>query len=457
MRWQCNLARRFKKDSAYAAEYKAFMDNVLAKGYAERVPQEQLCRNDGHVWHIPHHGVYHKRKNKLRVVFDCSSSYRGQSLNAELLQGPDLASSLLGILLRFCQGRIAIMADIEAMYYQVQVREDHRDFLRFLWWPGGDTTKPLEAYRMNVHLFGAVSSPSIANFALKQTAYDNTDKYSMEVLDIIKHGFYVDDCLKDQWRHVSSKENPADTASHGLHIEPFLSSTKWLRGPDFLSKEEAEWPKGPEDLGHIRSSDPEVKGNTITVNCLNTSNGATCKLLEYYSSWKKLQRAVAWWLKCKKLLLLRCQKTKVIVTRSKSKERQQGLTVEDLDEAEKAILLHEQQRYFEPELTLLKKGTPVKADSSLRKLDPILNDEGILRIGGRISNAAIPVSLKNLIILPRDSHVSKLILRDIHQQVGHSGRNHMLARLNQKFWLPSANSSARKIIKPCVFCRRMQA
>ncbi|KAJ8362073.1 hypothetical protein AAFF_G00398230 [Aldrovandia affinis] len=48
-----NLARRFKKDSAYAAEYKAFMDNVLAKGYTERVPQEQLHRNDGH------RGTYH--------------------------------------------------------------------------------------------------------------------------------------------------------------------------------------------------------------------------------------------------------------------------------------------------------------------------------------------------------------------------------------------------------------
>ncbi|KAJ8349111.1 hypothetical protein SKAU_G00277000 [Synaphobranchus kaupii] len=194
-----NLARRFKRDSAYAAEYKTFMDNVLAKGYAERVPQEELLRNDGHVWHIPHHGVYHKRKNKLRVVFDCSSSYRGRSLNAELLQGPDLANSLLGVLLRFRQERIAIMADIEAMYYQVKVHEDHRDFLRFLWWPGGDTTKPLEAYRMNVHLFGAVSSPSIANFALKQTGCDNPDQYSMEVLHTIKHGFYVDDCLKEDF------------------------------------------------------------------------------------------------------------------------------------------------------------------------------------------------------------------------------------------------------------------
>lgn len=59
-----NLAKRFK-NSAYAAEYKTFMDNVLSKGYAEKVPQEQLHRNDGHVWYIPHHRVYHKQKKKL--------------------------------------------------------------------------------------------------------------------------------------------------------------------------------------------------------------------------------------------------------------------------------------------------------------------------------------------------------------------------------------------------------
>lgn len=90
------------------------------------------------------------------------------------------------------------------------------------------------------------------------------------------------------------------------------------------------------------------------------------------------------------------------------------------------------------------------------KLDPIL-DEGILRIGGRLSKASMPVSLRNPIILPRDSPVSKLILRDIHHQVGHAGRNHMLSKLRQRFWLPSANSSARSVIKSCVFCRKVQA
>lgn len=67
------------------------------------------------------------------------------------------------------------------------------------------------------------------------------------------------------------------------------------------------------------------------------------------------------------------------------------------------------------------------------------------------------MSQKNPVILPKDSHISKLILRDIHNQVEHSGINHMVSWLQQKFWLPSANSCARKIIKSCVFCRWMQA
>ena len=191
-----HLAGKSKKNRTYAEEYKVFMDNVLQKGYAEKVPQAQAQRNDGHVWYIPHHGVYHKRKRKLRVVFDCSSTYQAKSLNSELLQGPDLTNSLLGVLLRFRQERFAVMADIEAMYYQVQVQQNHRDFLRFLWWPEGDISRPLEVYRMKVHLFGAVSSPSIANFALKQTGRDHSDQYSNEVFNTIKNSFYVDDCLK---------------------------------------------------------------------------------------------------------------------------------------------------------------------------------------------------------------------------------------------------------------------
>jgi len=194
-----NLAKRFKKDSVFANEYSVFMEDVLRKGYAEKVPQEQLQRNDGQVWYIPHHGVYHKKKGKLRVVFDCSSSFKGHSLNSKLLQGPDLINPLLGVLLRFRKERISKMADIEAMYYQVQVQNHHHDFLRFLWWPQGDVDQPLEVYRMNVHLFDAVSSPSIANLALKQTGIDYSERYSSQVIDTINHIVFTSTIVSSLW------------------------------------------------------------------------------------------------------------------------------------------------------------------------------------------------------------------------------------------------------------------
>lgn len=125
------LAMKFKKDAAYAEEYKVFMEDVITKGYAEKVPSKDLHPNDGKLWYIPHHGVYHKRKKTLRVVFDCTSSYKGTSLNNELLQGPDLTNSLIGVLLRFRQEQVAIMADIEGMFHQVRVHEKDTNLLRF--------------------------------------------------------------------------------------------------------------------------------------------------------------------------------------------------------------------------------------------------------------------------------------------------------------------------------------
>lgn len=76
-------------------------------------------------------------------MFDCAPEFKGISLNKELLPGPDLTSSLMGVLTRFRREPVAVMADIEAMFYQVRVDEEHTDYTQFLWWPGGDTTQEL--------------------------------------------------------------------------------------------------------------------------------------------------------------------------------------------------------------------------------------------------------------------------------------------------------------------------
>ena len=84
--------------------------------------------------YIPHHGVYHPKKpNKLRVVFDCSAKHQNESLNDHLLTGPDLLNNLTGVLHRFREHPVAIVGDIERMFNQFHVNEEHRDYLRFLW------------------------------------------------------------------------------------------------------------------------------------------------------------------------------------------------------------------------------------------------------------------------------------------------------------------------------------
>ena len=105
------------------------------------------------------------KAGQIRVVFDAASWHDGVSLDNQLLQGPDLTNNLLGILLRFRQYPIALVADIEGMFNQVKVPPEDSDALRFLWWEDSDLER-LSEFQMTTHIFGATDSPSCANFCL---------------------------------------------------------------------------------------------------------------------------------------------------------------------------------------------------------------------------------------------------------------------------------------------------
>ena len=123
-------ARWIKKIFAseqFKEDYVTCMNDIIGKGYARKVPESSMKIEKGKTWYLPHHGVYHPHKpTRIRVVFDCSCSYKGASLNEELLQGPNLTNSLVGVLTRFRLEPVAIMADIEAMFYQVHRPENQR-------------------------------------------------------------------------------------------------------------------------------------------------------------------------------------------------------------------------------------------------------------------------------------------------------------------------------------------
>ena len=92
--------------------------------------------------------VYHPRKCKVRIVFDCAAKWRGVSLNDMLMQGPDLVSSLVGVLLRFRRECIALTADIECMFHQIRVHQQNVYAFRFVWWPGSTCRKIFYLFRL---------------------------------------------------------------------------------------------------------------------------------------------------------------------------------------------------------------------------------------------------------------------------------------------------------------------
>ena len=208
------------------------MNKVIQSGYAERVPEDKVSEvSSKPVWYLPHHGVYHPKKpDKIRVVFDCSVQFEGESLNKHLLQDPDLTNNLTGVLHRFRKEPVAIMCDIESMFYQVKVPEECRDLLRFLWWEDGDASREPKEYRMTVHLFGAASSPGCSNFALKTTADDNEGSLGSAPAEFLRRDFYVDDGLKS----LPSVKEAVDLAESvkamcdrgGFNLHKFTSNSK---------------------------------------------------------------------------------------------------------------------------------------------------------------------------------------------------------------------------------------
>ena len=136
-----------------------------------------------------------QEQDKILVVFDAASLHNGVSLNNQWLQGPDLTNSLLGILLRFRQYPIALVADKEGMFNQVKVPPEDSDALRFLWWEYSDLERPSE-FQMTSHIFGATDSPSCPNFCLKRASEDVKGRFSDEAVSAVDKDFYVDDSVK---------------------------------------------------------------------------------------------------------------------------------------------------------------------------------------------------------------------------------------------------------------------
>ena len=214
-----SLRRKLLKDDGLRLRYDREIKDFLRDGHAELVPANEINGMPGRTWLLPIFDVKNPFKpEKFRLIHDAKWEFRGVSLNKMALSGPDLSNSLIGILLRMRQEQITVMADIKSMFFQVKVSENHKDFLRFLWWTDGELNKTPDTYRMCVHLFGGVWSCSAALFALRRTIDDNKTNYDSEVTNALYNDMYIDNLIHSISPTINPKtfvKQSCDLLHHG--------------------------------------------------------------------------------------------------------------------------------------------------------------------------------------------------------------------------------------------------
>ena len=107
----------------------------------------------------------------------------------------------------------------------------------------------------------------------------------------------------------------------------------------------------------------------------------------------------------------------------------------------------------QPEKLTLKK---IGSVGSVYKLRPFLDDEGMLRVGGRLQYSTLEYQSKHQLLLPSKHQVTKLLIMDVHESVGHLGQEYVLTNLRQKYWIVQGRAAVRRVLGNCLTCRKQK-
>lgn len=91
-----------------------------------------------------------------------------------------------------------------------------------------------------------------------------------------------------------------------------------------------------------------------------------------------------------------------------------------------------------------------------KQFDLFLDERGVWRCGGRLSNAEVTFDVKHPIILPRSDHFSVLVVQQAHERVFHNGVRETLTEVRRKFLIPKARSLARQVVHRCILCKKLE-
>lgn len=242
--------------------------------------------------------------------------------------------------------------------------------------------------------------------------------------------------IKD-WYHVPSKLNPADLISRGCSATTLTNNSLWWHGPHFLNLPPDQWPAQNFKSENLPCC--EIKSNIHTT--LNFLNIESVKIFDKYSSLMKLQRVVAW--------MFRFSNNSKL---GRSERSFGTLKVPEIQNSLNVLIKICQAETFSKELQCLKSKKILKTTSNILSLNPFLDDNEIIRVGGRIKNSEYHFSKKFPILLPKNHSLTNLVFQQFHTNLLHCGAQQLLASVREYYWPIAGRNCAKQIVHNCIKC-----
>lgn len=238
----------------------------------------------------------------------------------------------------------------------------------------------------------------------------------------------------EQWGHVSTHLNPADCASRGIKSGELRRHTLWWNGPQWLHRQVLD-----ANILVVEDTHEEERVQSFTI-LSPEENFAWTK----FSSLQKMLRVMSY---CKRILNLK-------LPQDERKVWPKFITVDEINQSLQMCIRQVQGFAFNEDIKQLKSPGRVAKKSAIYCLHPFLDQNGIVRVGGRISQANVSYDQRHPIILPAKSHLTRLLISDAHIKTLHGGPQLMLNHIKSKYWVLRGKEQVKTHYRRCVTCLR---
>ncbi|XP_036952753.1 uncharacterized protein LOC119018863 isoform X3 [Acanthopagrus latus] len=252
---------------------------------------------------------------------------------------------------------------------------------------------------------------------------------------------------------LDEDSNPADHATRFIPAAQ-LQHSNWFSGPTFLYQDKAaETPESNIFTLVEPEADEEIRPEVVTLATKTSESHLGSQRWERFSSWRKLCRTVA-----RLIHVAASFKEKSTHTDRKGwKSFKETPNINELSQA-KAVIIHSvQQNVFKEELNCVKNGHTRLKNNTLKKLNPVVDEDGLLRVGGRLSLSDVSKEEKHPLIIPHNDHIATLLVRHFHEQVAHQGRHITEGAIRAAgYWIIGGKRLVSSVIHKCITCRKLR-